>query len=529
MELLALRDYINQNINTKYGDDRITGAINNAVLLEMVDSLIEIVGTGFGGDISPNDNPGAQVKPIHFLASEAGVYTYCGGVTVTTLPAYIVWNGTEWKAKNIGLPVAAANPNQCQGLAFAGDAAPVGKVVNDWYVFVGGGSLAWPGATKTTPGIVYLKSINVIGGITVYDWAIEAFGGGTGTGLTPEQAADVAKIDAIEEVANSAAAAAVAAAELANDVGDGLEAHTNETAEKKHATNQITNLPALTKLALAANTNVEAILAAIDTFLAGTINASAINNADWLESEQRLAVLQKTSGIINMSGAALLLDIFGPPDVVASLNNQTGWAGESKTLTGDNSTGQLGQKGQHVWLGNGHYAECIEANMAVSGSAQYVRNLSIHVLDPYNNTQDAALANQLDPSYNYPAMTVTGVSTDSGWNLTSMVKVINGLPARLSMWFIGGINGDGYTYHCFLIVGTTSYWKRTGVPESFQRPISAMTHPTLVAHLLAYDFTSSTYAPIAGDEACYPEQTYWHPATRAKYEMQLDGKWEKLK
>jgi hypothetical protein len=308
-----------------------------------------------------------------------------------------------------------------------------------------------------------------------------------------------------------------------------LYAHTNATAEKKHATNQITNLPALTKLALAANTNVEAILAAIDTFLAGTINANSITDAGWLETEQRLAVLQKLNGIINVSGAAMLLDIFGPPDNATALLNQSSWTNETKTLTGDNSLGQLGQKGQHIWLSDGTYAECTDATIAVSGSAIYKRNRAVDVMDPVNNTQDAALINQLDPSYTYPSMTPTGVSADSGWNTSTNIKIISGLPARWGMWFIGGLNGEGWHFECFLVVGTTSYWKRIGSPESFSICITSTTHPTLISHLLAYDFTASTYAQIAGDEVSDIGQTYWHAATRSKYEKQLDGKWEKIR
>lgn len=158
MNLASLRTYINTYINTKYGADKITGAVHNTVLHEMIDSLIEIVGTGFGGDIAPGDNPGAQSNPIYFMASSTGTYTYCGGVVITTIPAFVLWDGSAWKAKNIGLPEGVGEASQCKGLVFAGDAQPSGKSLGDWYVFMGGGSLTWTGGAKISSGIVYLAS-----------------------------------------------------------------------------------------------------------------------------------------------------------------------------------------------------------------------------------------------------------------------------------------------------------------------------------------------------------------------------------
>lgn len=267
----------------------------------------------------------------------------------------------------------------------------------------------------------------------------------------------------------------------------------------------------------------------IDTFLGGTLNTSEIDDTGWLTSEQRLAVLEKTLSGIQIKGAALLLDIFAPPGVEASLRDNVGWANETKTLTGDNSVGQIGQKGAHIWLNDAVYAECVSSVLAVSGSATYKRNRAVDVLDPVNNTQDAAIANQLDPSYTYPAMAPTGNSTDQGWNLTSQVKVITNLPTRWGMWFIGGINGDGYTYFCFLVSGNTSYWKRNGTPSSIQRPIYAATHPTLTGRLLAHNFTTDAYVTQAGDEVSYADQTFYDATTRAYFIKMINGNWEKIR
>lgn len=157
MDLASLLSYIDQNINTKYGVDKINGKLHNAVMRQVVSSLIEITATGFGGDLSPEQNPGTQTKPIYFMATETGTFTYCGGVEVTTIPAFVMWTGSAWSAKNIGLPQGVGEASKCQGLVFANDLQPSGKAVGDWYVFMGGGSINW-GTAISSAGIVYLKS-----------------------------------------------------------------------------------------------------------------------------------------------------------------------------------------------------------------------------------------------------------------------------------------------------------------------------------------------------------------------------------
>lgn len=307
------------------------------------------------------------------------------------------------------------------------------------------------------------------------------------------------------------------------------ESHINGADEEKHTTNQIIQELELLKLNLPANSPLHTILQSIDNFLAGTLNTDEIDDAGWAISERRLAILENTINGIQIQGAALLLDIFAPPGVEASLRDNSGWADETKTLTGDNSNGQLGQKGAMIWLNDAVYAQCTSAILEVSGSATYKRNRAVDVLDPANNTQDAAIANELDPSYTYPAMTPTGNSTDDGWNLTSQVKVITGKPTRWGMWFIGGMNGDGYTYHCFLVNGTTSYWKRTGTPSSISRCIYAATHPNLTTNLLAHDFDTGAYTQVSGDEVTYADQTFYDATTRAYFIKMINGNWEKIR
>jgi hypothetical protein len=867
MTLVQLLAFIDQNINTKTGNDRITGAVDNSVRKQTIMALIDILSTGFGGDINIAYNPGTLVKPAYFMASEKGVFPYCGGVEVTSLPAFIVWNGTEWSVKHFEVMVEVIAPaSQAKGIVSVSTPAPQSPQVGDWYVFVGTGVLNWPGPVKNSPGIVYCT------GTSPVNWSFQSFGTGqtnltkimtpmhngdyiylkqgftlivtypnatinfvdingnvvltiilpvatyvtkTGAGydllndfefipiasgettvitvengvifdplqpyetnyvvvysnpLTPEfeqprlyraLASTIAgqspethpelwfnEGDEVEivssglanlsfdgessiksiigyahgnSVVNSSTGAIFKYSDTATagikpnnnpeltgrwvlvdvlkknsgfvqvnaiiehpnahnlvaewdktyivsiqnttsgdlsllltlpsqtvtthaqsislyidtfnaennipvEVGSAVirwkgslpltslssnkryhitlessrentsevflgewkvmdeatggsgtgghaifnkdgnpvtvreslqatgginavdnpvtgrteilleeavaesiidsAAHRDFADEEKHTTNQIIEQIELIRLNLPAGSPLNDILQSIDNFLAGTINAAEADSPDWQLTEKRLAILQKTLEGIQIAGAAILLDIFAPPGVEASLKNNAGWENESKTLTGDNSLGQLGEKGAMIWLTDRVFAQCVSAVLENPGSAVYNRNRSVDVLDPVNNTQDAAIASALDPSFSYPSMTVTGDSTDLGWNTATNVKIITGLPTRWGMWFVGGIGGDGYTYHCFLVSGTTSYWKRSGTPSSISIVFYAATHPTLTGRLLVHDFTTGAYEVQSGDEVTYAGMTYYDPSTRREFERKVGGVFE---
>lgn len=177
MNLFQLLALIDQNINTKTGNDRITGAQDNMVRKQMIQALIDICSSGFGGDIAPTQNPGTQIKPIYYFATEATVYPFCGNVEVLTLPAFIVWNGSAWSIKAFEIIVNVIAPeSQAKGIVTQSTVKPSVFVVNDWYLFVGPGTLNWPGTVKDAPGVVYCTSVSPEA------WAIQKFGS-TGGGI----------------------------------------------------------------------------------------------------------------------------------------------------------------------------------------------------------------------------------------------------------------------------------------------------------------------------------------------------------
>ncbi len=177
MTLTELKAYIDQYINTKTGDDKITGEVHNAVLHEIVESVLEISGTGFGGNLSPDDDPGDQINPIWYLASEIGTFTYCSGLEVTALPAFIVWKEDAWSITQIGVPTDTVDSTNTglKGIARAGDPEPSEPSIGDWYVYIGSEELAWAGEnTIDSPGIVILDSTE-----PTNSWVLYAFGEGS--------------------------------------------------------------------------------------------------------------------------------------------------------------------------------------------------------------------------------------------------------------------------------------------------------------------------------------------------------------
>lgn len=118
---------------------------------------------------------------------------------------------------------------------------------------------------------------------------------------------------------------------------------------------------------------------------------------------------------------------------------------------------------------------------------------------------------KLDPSR-------TGGSVDDGWNLATNTKVISDVPCRVGTYWCGGVNGEGYRYDIYKVIGSSYYAKRIGIPQAVQRKITATSHPVLVANLLAWDFTTAYYTKQASDEVFYESQYYYDAATRKEFE-----------
>lgn len=256
------------------------------------------------------------------------------------------------------------------------------------------------------------------------------------------------------------------------------------------------------------------------------LQTSAIDYSQpaWMVGESRLLLTKKLSSTEgNFEGAAELMDLFLPPEVLTTLeSNDSNWINETKIVTGDNSTYALGRTGQFGWLSDRTFVQCTSASYAVSGSATFNRNRAVDALN-IADTQDLAVINLLEPSR-------TGGTDDDGWNLTTQTKLITTVPCKVGTYWVGGTNGDGNWFTCFAQSGTSYYWKRLGTPASIQRPITTVSHPTLTGRLLAKaDWASSLYTVQSGDETSYQDQTFWDTATRAYYIKVTTTQWEKIK
>lgn len=256
------------------------------------------------------------------------------------------------------------------------------------------------------------------------------------------------------------------------------------------------------------------------------VNLTDINVSSWSNGEQRLLLARNNNGVPAFDGAAELLDIYAPPTNAATLLVDSGWSNEQKTITGDNTLGQLGRVGQILWLDNKTFCQVISATYTSNASVTYYRNRCFDNLDPIASTQDATVLNALDPSYTYPAMTSTGNSTDLGWDLATQTKVLT-VAARVGTWAVGGLSGEGYTYMCFKVSGSNTYWKRIGNPSFIQREITEASHPSLVAALRAYDWTLGKYTQ-SGLEVSYQDQTF-SDDTKGYYYIKTDStKWSRF-
>lgn len=210
MTLTDLLAYIDASINTKTGTERITGALHNAVLKQTINSLIEIISTGFGGKIATSDNPGTFTNPIYFIATEEGTYNYCGGVSISKLPAFIVFDGNEWSVMEFDLSVELEGPEiKAKGVIFDNAIPPSSPNQGDYYIFLGDGTLNWSGATIDRPGIVYCTTT------TPVSWGFEPF----------EKDISIDDIEGLASALESAIQASTNAAEVINGHINSPNAH----------------------------------------------------------------------------------------------------------------------------------------------------------------------------------------------------------------------------------------------------------------------------------------------------------------
>lgn len=262
----------------------------------------------------------------------------------------------------------------------------------------------------------------------------------------------------------------------------------------------------------------------INAQMADKVSLAQIDVSDpsWLEGEDRLLLTKKEDGAPSFQGAAQLIDIFAPPGVDTMLTDQSGWVNETKTLTGNNFFGALGQIGQVRVLEDGTICHCVGSvagsELGTDGSATYRRNRAVDVLDPDNNAQDSDVCDLLNPAR-------TGGTPDDGWNLTTGTKTLT-VPARWGTWWK---DPGGYMYFCYDVAGSVSQWWRNGTPPAIYRYINTSTHPILVGRLLAHDFDAAPYEDQSGDEISFHDQWFYDSSSRRSFYKATSTTWEEYR
>ena len=94
-------------------DDRIRAngrrEITGQTLHDVLEAMVRSLGAGYqvAGVLGPDDDPGEPDQRFAWLASEAGVYRHCGGVSVTEL-SWLVWGVGQWLVKPLDVPFGAS-------------------------------------------------------------------------------------------------------------------------------------------------------------------------------------------------------------------------------------------------------------------------------------------------------------------------------------------------------------------------------------------------------------------------------------
>lgn len=94
-------------------DDRIRAngrrEITGQTLHDVLEAMVRSLGAGYqvAGVLGPDDDPGEPDQRFAWLASEAGVYRHCGGVSVTEL-SWLIWGGGQWLVRAVDVPFGAS-------------------------------------------------------------------------------------------------------------------------------------------------------------------------------------------------------------------------------------------------------------------------------------------------------------------------------------------------------------------------------------------------------------------------------------
>jgi len=209
------------------------------------------------------------------------------------------------------------------------------------------------------------------------------------------------------------------------------------------------------------------------------------------------------SGLPQLNTSVRSVNIIAPSTVNTPLLTATTWGNiagmgtEYTKLTGDNTNGALGVRGQLTVL-NGNIYVCTNHEVGTTtanGTATWARNKSVNFLDS-TDVSDSALITQL--------------TAEAGWTADQFLATTN--PSTKGTTYAGL---TGYFYICI----DKNSWRRYQIaPFAKAMQITTGSHPVLTAHLQAYTTftTTGNYIEVGTDEVCVMGQEYW-PAGKSYY------------
>lgn len=264
--------------------------------------------------------------------------------------------------------------------------------------------------------------------------------------------------------------------------------------------------------ALLLKTALDRIVSYIKT---DVFKVSDVDVSDISEGQFKIPLVQKSGGVPVIQGSSELIDKLAASSVLAQLGDNANWgnvagkSGDFIKLTGDNSSGELGENSQELYDDEGQYFLCISHILDNPGEATWVRNRSRDSLR-IGVTQDNAV--------------IAALENETDWSDITNDKAL-AVRSKPGSWHKSDVTG--YLYHCYRESGSppdTWYWHRSGLPLTDSMQIlNTGDYTELVTALLAHDFAASDYDPagLAGEKGTQG-QKYYHVANREMYECVYD-------
>ncbi|MDC7243327.1 MAG: hypothetical protein PQJ44_05190 [Sphaerochaetaceae bacterium] len=239
------------------------------------------------------------------------------------------------------------------------------------------------------------------------------------------------------------------------------------------------------------------------------LSIDAVDVSDIDAGESKILVVEKQEdGTATVGTAISQLDKLGSSTLDDLLAETADWDGDEITLTGDNTSGALGENGQEYYIGSDFFL-CIshyEGTTTTDGTATWRRNRGQDCLTE-GLTQDDLIIAELQSS--------------DDWSDADFKTITN--KSKQGTWW-RDVTG-GYLYMC---IDSSNGWTRVGTPDTITLEITSTSHPTLTANLEAHDFATGCYleGTDSSDEDAEQGQVY-RDSNGNTYERFLSGYWAK--